>query len=97
MSKTFMIKLKHFHQDREVAGHVLLPLEDWTKVTAFESFCAGMGQVHVIVGQEGCCLLDVGQRERILEGLEDKEQRSFARAEITTFLLMMFCLFWSLP
>ena len=92
-----MIKLKHFHQDREVADDVLLPFEDWTKVAAFESFCAGMGQVHIVIGQEGCCLLDVGQRERILEGLEDKEQRSFARAEITTFLLMMFCLFWSLP
>ena len=66
MSKTFVIKLKHFHKDREVGDDVLLPFEDWAKVAAFESFGAGMGQVHIIIGQEGCCLLNVGQRERIL-------------------------------
>ena len=69
-----MIKLKHFHKDREVGDDVLLPFEDWAKVAAFESFCAGMGQVHIVIGQEGCCLLDDGQRERILEGLRIKSR-----------------------
>jgi hypothetical protein len=62
-----MVKLKHFDKNWKVTDDILLPFKYRVKVAAFESFCAGVRQVHIVIGQKGGSLLDVGQTQRILE------------------------------
>ena len=71
VGEAFVIKGEELSQMGKIAGDVVIPLEYWVEVAAFEALRACVLQKLVIICEESCCLLDIWQAQSISERMQN--------------------------
>ena len=71
VGEAFVIEGEELSQVGKIAGDVVIPLEYWAKVAAFEALCACVLQKLVIICEESCCLFDIWQAQSISQRMQN--------------------------